>query len=435
MYSYKNILKDLKINEIEFIKSYHLGSKGYHVSKDKSTLSHLLMRVTSIDEIPYGKWLYDEIKNYRGKKINKDLLLSCIEDNSLIDYDIPIPPTKDYTFTFADIFCNVGGASLGLMQEGGRCVFSYNESKRTTKLSYTANFGLIPYSNNEVLNQNNFPKVDILVTSLDIQSLPLNKGKKPKYESMIETNWYTFIEFVNKIQPKAIIIESNKTQRDELFDASTSVAFRTLKEATGYYTTNPAILDALNYGVPQMRKRLWFAAFSNPLSALNFNWPKPEKRTWKLKDVLEDKVDSKHYFSRKHELYLEQNDKSNKDKGYWFSSIVLDPERESKSISFGGQGWDRNLLYDEKNYPYILEDGIEVNSKKLRRLTTRELLRLQGFSEEFQIPDRYNLRWEFMGMATNVNVAQRVVRSVLSAIDEKTIEKSAKILINSGLNF
>ena len=38
-------------------------------------------------------------------------------------------------------------------------------------------------------------------------------------------------------------------------------------------------------------------------------------------------------------------------------------------------------------------------------------------------------------MATNVNVAQRVVRSVLSAIDEKTIEKSAKILINSGLNF
>jgi hypothetical protein len=38
-------------------------------------------------------------------------------------------------------------------------------------------------------------------------------------------------------------------------------------------------------------------------------------------------------------------------------------------------------------------------------------------------------------MATNVNVAERIGKSVLKAIDEKTIEKSAKILINSGINF
>ena len=425
----------MKVNNIVLSDYDVKRTINNNFTKDVSALTHLLMRISSIDEIPYGRWLYDEIKRYSGKKIDKELILSCIDDNSLIDYDITTPPIKDYTFTFADIFCNVGGATLGLMKEGGRCVFSYEETKKPITLSYNPNFGLIPYTNDEVLREPNFPKVDVIVTSLDIQSLPLNKGKKPKYESMIETNWYTFIEFVNKLQPKAIIIESKKTQRDESFDASTSVAFRTLKEATGYYTTSPAILDAQNYGVPQMRKRLWFAAFSNPLSSLNFEWPKPEKRTWKLKDILEDTVEPKHYFSRKHELYLDQNDKTNKERGYWFSSIVLDPEKESKSISNGGQGWDRNLIYDEKNYPSILENGIEVNSKKLRRLTTRELLRLQGFSEEFQIPDLYRIRWQFMGMASNVNVVQRIARSILYANDEKIIEKSAKILINSGINF
>jgi DNA (cytosine-5)-methyltransferase 1 len=184
-----------------------------------------------------------------------------------------------------------------------------------------------------------------------------------------------------------------------------------------------------------MRKRLWFVAFSNPLSTLNYEWPLPEKRTWKLKDILEEKVEPKYYLTKKHELYLEKNDKTNKDKGYWFSSIVLDPEKESKSISFGGQGWDRNIIYDEINAPESLPNNKEINSKKLRRLTTRELLRLQGFPEEFAIPSIWTISWSFMGMATNVNVAERIGKSVLKAIDEKTIEKSAKILINSGINF
>jgi DNA (cytosine-5)-methyltransferase 1 len=435
LYSYKDILIDLNlIDKDSNVKSLKWDTSLF-ISKEMSALSHLMMRKSSIDGIPYGRWFYEELKNSKDVKFDKELLLNCIDNPNILQYNQPIPPLEDYSFTFADIFCNVGGATLGLMKAGGRCVFSYEEKLKPSRHSYGFNFGIIPYSNVDVLKEKEFPKVDVIITSLDIQSLPLNKGKKPKFDSMIETNWYTFIEFVNKLQPKAVIIESNKTQRHESFDVSTSVAFRTLKEATGYYATSPAILDALNYGVPQMRKRLWFVAFSNPLSTLNYEWPLPEKRTWKLKDILEEKVEPKYYLTKKHELYLEKNDKTNKDKGYWFSSIVLDPEKESKSISFGGQGWDRNIIYDEINAPESLPNNKEINSKKLRRLTTRELLRLQGFPEEFAIPSIWTISWSFMGMATNVNVAERIGKSVLKAIDEKTIEKSAKILINSGINF
>lgn len=433
MHSYKDILKDIGVPLFD-IKSKK-DRRGYLrvIPKDISTFTHLMTRVSSIEDVSYGMWFCEEIKN--SDITNKETLLSCIEDNSIIEYDINIPPKKEYTFTFADIFCNSGGATMGLMQEGGRCVFAYDENPQVSHFSYFQNFGIFPYSNTDVLKDKAIPKVDILITSLDIQSLPLNRGAKPNYESLVETQWYTFIEFVKKFQPKAVIIECNKTQRDESLEKSTAVAYRTLKEATGYYCTSPAILNALNYGVPQLRNRLWFVAFSNPLSALNFDWPEPEKRTWKLKDILESSVNSNLYLTRTHELYLEKNNAVNKERGYWYSSIILDPEAEAKSISYGGQGWDRNLIYDEKNAPTKLEDGKEVNHQKLRRLSSRELLRLQGFPEEFELLDIWRARWEFMGMATNVNVAQRVARSVLKSIDEENIKKSAKILINSGINF
>ncbi len=194
------------------------------------------------------------------------------------------------------------------------------------------------------------------------------------------------------------------------------------------------ILNALNYGVPQGRRRLWFAAFQNPISAILFEWPTPIPRVWKLKDVLEDKVDPKHYLSRTHQLYLERNRKYNLENDIRFSHRVLDPEKESKSIVFGGQGWDSNIIVQPEHMPTILPNGEVPNDYGWRRLTPIELARLQGFPDNYLVPDGWRPSWELIGRATNVKVAEAVIKCALNAINPDNVIEGTKTILSDSLN-
>ena len=117
------------------------------------------------------------------------------------------------------------------------------------------------------------------------------------------------------------------------------------------------------------------------------------------------------------------------------ASVVPPWNITSKSISFGGQGWDRNLLYDKENAPEFLESGNQLNDEFLRRLSPRELSRLQGFPEEYKVALAWRTSWRLMGGATNVSVASKITREILKVINKKNINKTAKTLIDMGLNF
>ena len=434
MYSLKQILKRFR-GEVPDIETVTKGRRT-KISNQIAGFTHLLSKYIPNHHVLYYDEIIRTIKKSNISKEVKRIYFECIEDKSLIDYDISVPPQDNYTFTFADIFCNAGGASLGLMKEGGVCyIASENRLSHTShQKAYYSNFGIIPFPAIETYT-GKYPQVDIVVSSVDVESLPLNKGIRPKAETMTDTDWYLLLQMINKLQPQAVMIECRKTQRDESLEVSTAVACRTLKEETGYYVVSPAILNALDYGVPQKRKRVWIVAFSNPLAAMTFNWPSPEKRVWKLKDILEDSPNPNLYLTQKHLNYLNEMSQRNLSKGYQYTSIILDPEKESKSISFGGQGWDRNLLYDKENAPEFLESGNQLNDEFLRRLSPRELSRLQGFPEEYKVALAWRTSWRLMGGATNVSVASKITREILKVINKKNINKTAKTLIDMGLNF
>jgi site-specific DNA-cytosine methylase len=71
----------------------------------------------------------------------------------------------------------------------------------------------------------------------------------------------------------------------------------------------------------------------------------------------------------------------------------------------------------------------------LRRLSPRELGRLQGFPENYKVSLAWRTSWALMGRATNVNVAARITKEILKVTNKKNINKNAKTLIDIGLNF
>lgn len=433
MYSFRQLLETFGVKILDpeiFKKRKYYKNLGNH----RAVYTHLLTRAGSIESVLGHSDVINSLDSAKSKILDKEIISNCIQDNSLINYDIPFPQKKEYEFTFADIFCNIGGATLGLMNEGGRCIFSLESEKTKWAYAYMMNFGIIPYIYPELL-KGDYPNPDVVISSVDIQEIPLIERGKIDLDNLRETSFYRLLEIINKMQPKAIIIESRKTQLDETLEKSISVVIRAIKELTGYYVVQPAILDAKNYGVPQIRRRLWFAAFSNPISAMEFQWPKPQKRTWKLRDIIEENPDPKYYISKLHDKYIEENNIKNIQKNNKFLSRILDLEKDSYPILYGGQGWDRNIVHQPEKAPKILPNGCECNEKGLRRLTSKELYRLQGFPDDFLFLDGWRLGWGLMSRATNVKVASAVVKSVKRAIDDNIIIEHAKGLIKSGLNF
>jgi DNA (cytosine-5)-methyltransferase 1 len=321
------------------------------------------------------------------------------------------------------------------MEQGGRCVLAIDNGSYPYRRGYFMNYGILPHPKPEILT-GEYPKVDILFASVNLRDLPYEKGKKQKIDDFHDTDWYLLLDIINKTKPKAVIIESCKTQKDEILQKSTSTAYRTLKETTGYYVTSPAYLDAVDYGVPQLRKRVWFVAFENPISAINFKWPKPIKLELKLKDILEtENVDASCYLSKEHISFIERSNDINEKRGYWYIYNPLDKESYSKSILFGGQGWDRNIIEDIENRPDILPNGKECNDRGIRRLTAKEIYRLQGFPDNFLRIGGWRTVWIYMARATNVEVTKHILKEIMRAIDTKEINKSVKTLIDMGLNF
>ena len=65
------------------------------------------------------------------------------------------------------------------------------------------------------------------------------------------------------------------------------------------YTNYWKVLNAKDYGIPQNRERLFIISIRQDIAKSNFCFPQNVPLLWKLKDLLEEKVDEKYYLSEK----------------------------------------------------------------------------------------------------------------------------------------
>jgi site-specific DNA-cytosine methylase len=77
-------------------------------------------------------------------------------------------------------------------------------------------------------------------------------------------------------------------------------AFRDL----GYFC-HYEVLNTKDYGVPQNRERIFLVGFKNKEHYYNFSFAPKMKLEKRLKDILEDSVDEKFYFSNEKVIWLE----------------------------------------------------------------------------------------------------------------------------------
>ena len=213
-------------------------------------------------------------------------------------------------------------------------------------------------------------------------------------------------------KPKAFILENVKMLVGHDKGRTLKTILRVLREL-GYYV-DYKVLNALDYGLPQKRERVIILGYYKPIL---FNWPPPYPKRLSLEDILEKEVDSKYFVSKR------------------IREKRLSAHRSKYKLSI----WHENKAGHISSYDYscALRAGASHNYllvNGVRRLTPQEMLKLQGFPDDFKIAVSEAQTRKQAGNAVPVNMVKAVMESFLPYwIDDFFIqnknEKRSNVLI------
>lgn len=344
-----------------------------------------------------------EHKNLRKKATtnnsltNEELLVLAeapMQYNLFHDFfNVPFPAPEQPKFTFIDLFAGIGGFRIAFQNLGGKCVYS-SEFDAKAQETYFANYGDIPFGDITKESTKSYipQQFDILCGGFPCQAFSL-AGRRLGFKD--ETRGTLFFEIeaiLRKHQPKAFFLENVKGLA--IHDKG-----RTLKtilthlDNAGYDVVPPQVLNAMDFGVPQHRERIYIIGFRKDLGIDITKFQYPEPKTVgdlrpKFRDVMEEDVPSvKYYLSTVYIETLKRHRAHHEAAGNGFGYEIIDTNGVANAIVVGGMGRERNLIIDHrlKDFTPITRIKGEVNREGIRRMTPREWARLQGFPDNFKI--------------------------------------------------
>lgn len=219
-------------------------------------------------------------------------------------------------------------------------------------------------------------------------------GNRMGFDDMRGTLFFEIARILEAKRPPLLVLENVKQLTTHNKGQTLARILETLKEL-GYKTWHK-VLNALDYGLPQKRERTLIVGFLD--HQVNFDWPVPKSKFTPLANLLETVVDDKHYVSeriryKRHAMHISKH-----SPGIW---------HENKSGNISSHPFSCALRAGA-SYNYLLVDGE-------RRLTPREMLRLQGIPDTFRIVCSDAQTRKQAGNAVPIPMIREVIGQVLHA--------------------
>ena len=291
-------------------------------------------------------------------------------------------PTASSTvkpFTFIDLFAGIGGFHLALEQEGGRCVFA-SEKDPFARKTYLANHAIDEaFFNDDIrtISPELIPDHDILCAGFPCQPFSQaghKKGFSDGDKSERGNLFFCILDILEAKRPKAIILEN--VRHLENHDGGNTLKIILAHLEALDYAISYKILKASDFGMPQLRPRIFIVGFDRRKieTASRFTFPMPVPLQFTMSDVWEG-----------------------------------DCSREiGFTLRVGGKG---SPLTDRRNWDAYLVDG------QLRRLGVPQAKKMMGLPEDFAFPVAKTQAMKQLGNGVCVPVVQHVARQVKNYID------------------
>ncbi len=326
---------------------------------------------------------------------------------------------SDLNIKFIDLFCGIGGfrfAAEDVFKQNAAnpiCVFSSDIDPYARK-AYHANFDEYPSGDITKISADDIPDHDFLFAGFPCQPFSII-GDGKGFDDARGTLFFHIAKILDAKKPQAFLLENVKRLVSHEHGHTFRRILETLRDL-GYWV-DYRVLNALDYGLPQKRERVFIAGFRHPVL---FAWPSIECRRIPLAAILENNVPEKFYASKR----------------------ILEKRMSIHKSRFKPSIWHENKAGNVSSYPYscALRAGASYNYLLVngeRRLTPREMLRLQGFPDSFKIVVPDSQARKQAGNAVPVAVVKAILKSFLPILGNELnfdeIEKSGPAVAGSGL--
>lgn len=312
--------------------------------------------------------------------------------------DVPFPAPEKGKFTFIDLFAGIGGIRLGYQSLGGKCVFSSEWDKEAAK-TYYSNFGEEPFGDIQKIDPADIPDFDILLAGFPCQPFSIIGDKEGFKHETQGTLFFNIEKILIEKRPKAFMLENVRNLTAHDGGRTFRVILSHLQNAG--YDVHYKVLNALDYGVPQKRERIIICGFRKPV-AFEFPPPIPISQRKTVADIIDSEA---------------ENDRSLR---------VRPAIRASRLQRIKDKNFPRPYISHENvagtitphSYSCALRAGASANYILIndeRRPSPREMLRIQGFPDEFRIVVNYGQ----IKHQTGNSVAVPVIRAVAERVVEQ----------------
>jgi len=321
--------------------------------------------------------------------------------------------TQKNNLKFVDFCAGIGAGRLGLQNLGLSCV-GFSEIDKYAERTYREFFGQEEknYGDLMKINPDDLPDFDLMIAGFPCQSFSVigqRKGMNDHRGQII----YGLIKIMNAKNLPYFILENVKGLVNHEGGKTLKIILEELDRAG--YKVYHRVLNSLDYGVPQMRERIYFVGIRKDLvNGNSFEWPKqvfpPDIQDYLIDDGEMEFNEKK----RAYETFLKYLD-NKYNKGLFKIEKLL---KEDYLVLDTRQSDLR--LY--RNKVPTLRTGrhgvLYVRNGKFRRLSGFESLLLQGFPKNLsektkgKIADVYLLSQA--GNAMTVSTIEAIGKSLLN---------------------
>lgn len=236
--------------------------------------------------------------------------------------------------------------------------------------------------------------------------------------------FFDYIKVLNRVKPKFFVAENVNGMMSKRHSEAVQKILKLFEDAG--YDVFLEVVDAIDFNVAQNRKRVFYIGFRKDLNVSDFELVKPKNLQYlTLKDVIEDlqdnaipaleknKTNGSNCLVANHEYYIGG-----------FSSMFMSRNRvrswNEPSFTIQASGRQAPLHPQAPKMQLVAKDKrIFVPGKEhlYRRLSVREVARIQGFPDDFIFHyENLNDAYKMIGNAVPINLAYYVAVSVINAL-------------------
>ena len=277
-------------------------------------------------------------------------------------------------YKFIDLFCGIGSFHYSFDKMGWKCVLA-SDIDETVHDVYEKNYGMKPVGDIYDINPDDIPHYDVLCAGFPCQPFS-NAGKHGGFGDERGILFLEIIRLMKAAKPKVAVLENVSALKSHDKGKTFKIICEKIEEQG--YTVHHKVLKCSDYGLPQMRKRIFMVCVRNDITH--------NVDIFDLKEYEKD-VTMKEYLGKNFE------------------------KKHAYTIRCGGA---RSPITSKQNWDGYMVDG------EVYRLTIQDAKKLQGFDDDFYLSeekkDKKNT-WRYLGNTIPTKFTELIGLKVKAILD------------------